>query len=271
MAILGKRWANRYIRNRGGSAEEKGWNRQRKLDGMEQWHFYVVVESTPVMLQIAPVLPGSAPSPYLWSIDRIVAGIVMAVTLFGFSFYTFLTFTATLVYDYPYQTPPSLAIQALVGRIPHKHHRAIGPLPLALPTLDSAQVSTTNLFKYLRSRIFALWRIPPSPLVISEDVPLVVVVEPIRVFHGTLVDWTNHKADVRCVSRILHYTLDEDVILSSVRFALDLVFYPAIAKIPPTHVLVDLLSECASEGEFLPGKLDQARSASFQYSAMPGP
>jgi len=32
--MLGKQWVNRYIRNRGGSAE-KSWDRQWKLDGME--------------------------------------------------------------------------------------------------------------------------------------------------------------------------------------------------------------------------------------------
>ena len=53
LVMLGKQWINRYIRSRGGSAADKNWDRQQKLDGLEEWHFYLVIESLPVMLQLA--------------------------------------------------------------------------------------------------------------------------------------------------------------------------------------------------------------------------
>jgi len=53
VAMLGKQWVNRYIRNHGGSAADKSRNRQRKLDGLQKWHFCLAIESLPVMLQLA--------------------------------------------------------------------------------------------------------------------------------------------------------------------------------------------------------------------------
>ena len=106
LAMLGKQWVNRYLRNRGGSAADKSRDRQRKLDGFEKWHFHLAIESLPVMLQLALLLLGCALSRYLWTISRTVAGVITAVTLFGVTSYVFLTLAATLYYNCPYQTPP---------------------------------------------------------------------------------------------------------------------------------------------------------------------
>ena len=46
-------------RNRGGSAEEKSWDRQRNLERMEQWRFPIPMESFPLILRIALILLGS--------------------------------------------------------------------------------------------------------------------------------------------------------------------------------------------------------------------
>ena len=47
LAMLGKQWVNRYLRNRGGSPADKSRDRQRKLDGFEKWHFHLIIESLP--------------------------------------------------------------------------------------------------------------------------------------------------------------------------------------------------------------------------------
>ena len=65
MAMLGKQWINQYLRSRGGSAADKGRDRQQKIDGLEGWYLYLVVESLPVMLQLALLLLGCALSWYL--------------------------------------------------------------------------------------------------------------------------------------------------------------------------------------------------------------
>ena len=37
VAMLGKQWLNRYLRNSGGSMIERCGDRQRKYDGLEKW------------------------------------------------------------------------------------------------------------------------------------------------------------------------------------------------------------------------------------------
>ena len=37
VAMLGKQWLNRYMRNSGGSMIERCGDRQRKFDGIEKW------------------------------------------------------------------------------------------------------------------------------------------------------------------------------------------------------------------------------------------
>jgi len=108
LAMLGKQWVNRYLRNRGGSAADKSRDRQRKLDGFQKWKIYPAIENLPVTLQFGLLLLGCTLSLYPWTISRTVAGIILAFTLFGVASYIFLSLAATLYYDCPYQTPPSI-------------------------------------------------------------------------------------------------------------------------------------------------------------------
>jgi len=62
------------------------------------------------MLQLALLLLGLALSLYLWTISRPIAWAIGAFTLFGIASYTFFTLAATLNYNCPYQTPPSILI-----------------------------------------------------------------------------------------------------------------------------------------------------------------
>ena len=267
VAMLGKQWVNHYVRNCGGSTEEKSWDRQSKLDGMERWNFHIVMEGPPAMLQIALALLGCGLSLYLWSINRAVAGIVMAVTLFGFSFYAFLTLASTFVYNCPYKTPPSLAMQSLVKYVSQKHHGVANSFSPALSTLNSARISAGKVFKRLLSAIFTLLR-APSPVVVPEDVPLAVVVDPARIFHDALTNRINHEEDARCVAWVLYSITDKDVILFSVRFAADIVLYPTIAKTLSPHLLADLFFECIIEEEVVRGRIDQACSAGMALASV---
>jgi hypothetical protein len=91
VAMLGKQWLNRFSRNKGRTAAEKSWDRQNKLQGVKRWHFHIVMESLPIMLQLALLLLGSALSSYLWSLNRAVAVVVLSFTLSGLIFYVFIT------------------------------------------------------------------------------------------------------------------------------------------------------------------------------------
>ncbi|KAF9642693.1 hypothetical protein BDM02DRAFT_1973732 [Thelephora ganbajun] len=125
LAMLGKQWLNRYAStDMRGSAIERSQNRQRKLDGIVVWYFDHVMESLPVMLQIALLLLGCALSRYLWEIDTTVASVVIGVTSFGVLFYLFIVFAGAASDACPYQTPGANVIRSFLGllRSPHVPH-----------------------------------------------------------------------------------------------------------------------------------------------------
>ena len=108
LAMLGKQWLNRYVStdNRG-SAIDRCQNRQRKLDGIVAWYFDSVMESLPLMLQVALLLLGCALSRYLWETSMAVASVVIGVTSFGLLLYLFILVVGTAWESCPYQTPGS--------------------------------------------------------------------------------------------------------------------------------------------------------------------
>jgi hypothetical protein len=118
LAMLGKQWLNRYASiDKRGTAIERSQNRQRKLDGIATWYFDHVMESLPVMLQIALLLLGSALSRYLWEINITVASVVLTVTSFGLIVYVFIVIAGAASESCPYQTPGSHALRHLRPKV----------------------------------------------------------------------------------------------------------------------------------------------------------
>jgi len=106
LAMLGKQWLNRYASTDvRGTAIERSQNRQRKLDGVVTWYFDFVMESLPLMLQIALLLLGCALSRYLWEINITVASVVLGTTLFGIILYVLIVVAGAASERCPYQTP----------------------------------------------------------------------------------------------------------------------------------------------------------------------
>ena len=129
VAMLGKQWLNRYLRDTGGSIAERCGDRQRKRDGIEKWPFEMIVESLPVMLQIALLLLGVGLSRYMWTINISVARTIIGLTAFGVAFFILIVITGTSSYECPFQTPASLALRALGV------HRTYGRLVSSIPWL----------------------------------------------------------------------------------------------------------------------------------------
>ena len=267
IAMLGKQWVNRYLRNRGGSAADKSRDRQRKLDGFEKWNFHLVIESLPVMLQLALLLLGCALSQYLWTISRTVAGVIAAITLFGVTSYVFLTLAATLCYNCPYQTPPSILTRAII------RYLTCSDVALArsLRSFFASFTPIRNLrqvLRRLRSGVRAILRSLGGASVVAEgteDIPLAVVMAPPTWdFKEISIDW----ADARCISWILDSTTDTDVIFSTVRFAADTIWHPEIAGALSPHVLVDLLFDCLVDGRVIPGKSEHASSIGMALASV---
>jgi hypothetical protein len=121
LAMLGKQWLNRYasIEMRG-SAIERSQNRQLKLNGIVTWCFDYVMESLPLMLQIALLLLGCALSKYLQDINVTIASVVLGVTTFGLTLYVFVVVAGTIFTSCPYQTPGAQVLRFLWQKVPNR-------------------------------------------------------------------------------------------------------------------------------------------------------
>jgi len=273
LAMLGKQWVNRYLRNRGGSAADKSRDRQQKLDGFETWHFHLTIESLPVMLQLALLLLGCALSKYLWTISRTVAGVVVAVTIFGVTSYIFLTLAATLYNNCPYQTPPSILIRTTIKYLTHsdaKFARALRSTAVPLPPMKlNLRQTLRRLCAGVRRVLHNLGCIPGIPEE-TGHIPLAVVTSPSppRIFEDIPINWDTYKADIRCISWVLSSTTDADVIYSTVRFAADTIWYPEVVGVLSPHVLADLFFDCLLDGRVVPGKSEHASSIGMALASV---
>jgi hypothetical protein len=120
IAMLGKQWLNRYLRNAGGSMIERCGDRQRKCDGLKKWPFHLFVESLPVMLQVALLLLACGLCKNMASINTSVASVLISLTVLGVLFYLGIIVAGTSSYECPFQTPVSIGLRSLWKKIgPH--------------------------------------------------------------------------------------------------------------------------------------------------------
>ena len=269
LAMLAKQWVNRYLRNHGGSAADKSRDRQRKLDGLEKWHFHLAIESLPVMLQLALLLLGCALSRYLWTISYTIAGVTIAVTLFGVTSYIFLTLAATLYYNCPYQTPPSILTRMAIRHLIH-YGTTFTALQSLIPPFSIKKLRQILgcLHSGAQSALASAHYIPTA-VGGAECIPLAVVVAPpTQIFKSAPVDWDTCEADIRCISWVLYSTTDPDVILSTVQFAADMIWYPEIAGALSPHTLANLFFDCLLDGQVIPGKVEHASSIGMALASV---
>lgn len=172
-----------------GTIEERGLERQRKLDGLQKWKFDTVLQMFPLLLQLALLLFWTGLSIYLWTIDQSIAIIVLILTSLGFCAYMFLLGSAILSPDSPFQTPlaqflPQLMLMILPLLLPahrlwrkfkalkyrllaHFHKFHINILP-CFSTPSTAQVTTTNTPPW-GNNPFALFK-SPKPSAVATAV-----------------------------------------------------------------------------------------------------
>ena len=115
--MLGKQWLNRYLRHAGGSTIERCGDRQRKCDGLQKWPFHLIVESLPVMLQIALLLLAGGLCNYMGSINTSVAYTLVTITGFGVLFYVGVVIAGASSYECPFQTPGSVLLRRLGAKV----------------------------------------------------------------------------------------------------------------------------------------------------------
>ena len=148
LAMLGKQWLNRYAStDMQGTGIERSWDRQRKLDGIITWYFDHVMESLPLMLQIALLLLGCALSLYLWEINATIAYVVVGVTGLGVTFYAFAVVAGTASASCPYQTPGARILRHVIYHVlPDMHYHILRP---TLGLLRSAPRALISNFSFL--------------------------------------------------------------------------------------------------------------------------
>ncbi|KAJ6533486.1 hypothetical protein B0H19DRAFT_1272143 [Mycena capillaripes] len=120
LAVLGKQWVMYYeAAGSRGSIEERGLERQRKLDGLRRWKFDVILQSFSLLLQLALFLFLAALSIYLRTVHHTIAVIVLALACAAFAAYAFLLASAIVSPDSPFQNPLA-ALLLWVTRLPLK-------------------------------------------------------------------------------------------------------------------------------------------------------
>ncbi|KAF8183078.1 hypothetical protein K438DRAFT_1493372, partial [Mycena galopus ATCC 62051] len=80
LAVFGKQWLLHYSSvGERGTIEERGLERQRKVDGMRRWRFELIMQVFPLVLQFSLLLFATALSIYLWTIHHVIATIVVTL------------------------------------------------------------------------------------------------------------------------------------------------------------------------------------------------
>ena len=227
IAMLGKQWLNRFAQVEiSGSIAKRSRNRVRKLDGMVIWHFDLVMECLPLMLQAALLLPGYALSDYLFFINKTVAGVLIGFTTFGLLFYLLIVSAATFSYTCPFQTPLSRILRFMI-RFDDKHK------------------------KYLRRSMRRLWRIfSPRGLgrvdrnVIGDPLEFAMIGpphQPPSPFSQAVRDC--YVLDSASIIRLFGISTDADVTLAITKFIPEIVWHADIRTIPLKR-LYDTLLDC---------------------------
>ncbi|KAJ7154045.1 hypothetical protein C8R46DRAFT_1118539, partial [Mycena filopes] len=143
LAVLGKQWIMYYnAAGSRGTIEERGLERQRKLDGLIKWKFEAVLQMFPLLLQLALLLFATSISVFLFTVHLSIAIIVAVLTLFGLGAYCFLLVSATIYPDSPFQTPLTpLLVRGVLPAVDWLRHtiRALNNLRSA--TMESLRTS----------------------------------------------------------------------------------------------------------------------------------
>ncbi|KAH7918114.1 hypothetical protein BV22DRAFT_917404 [Leucogyrophana mollusca] len=117
-AVLGKQWLGQYRQKGLGTNNERGRRRQKKLGGLKAWHFHVVLEALPVLLQISLLLFSVALSAYVWTQQSTVGVVVISTMSLGMLFYISITATSVISPNCPFQTPLSILPLILWRSVP---------------------------------------------------------------------------------------------------------------------------------------------------------
>jgi len=250
VAMLGKQWLNRYLRNSGGSMIERCGDRQRKFNGLEKWPLHFFVESLPVMLQAALLLLACGLCRHTWTINASVAYTLISLTGLGVGFYVAIVIAGMSSYACPFQTPASAALRDL------------------WKVVQYWVVSLTVHYTRVISRTRGMWKQGVRLVLRRQPLPTTIPLENIEV-HGS-EPWVMPKDlaticrtnadDVLCVSWILRNIIDPEALDAAVRLAGTIRWFDDGLNVdPPYDLIVPTFEACFDlTGKLYPGSRDRA-------------
>ena len=242
VAMLGKQWLTRYARiDKRESVIDRSRDRQRKMNGMVTWHFDLVMESLPLMLQAALLLLGYALSDYLYFIDKVVASVVISFTAFGLLFYLVIVSAATLSYNCPFQTPISLILRFLI-RFDDKHKKYLQRSRKWLRRILKKQPKPKPGGSYVSDRLAIFSGSKPGDTDHGQFSVISMSDQPPRLFNEE-TDWGGYVLDSKCIAWMFEMSIDSDVTMAIMKFIPDVVWHNGI-RITPLERLYDTVVEC---------------------------
>ncbi|KAG8881021.1 hypothetical protein FRB98_004586 [Tulasnella sp. 332] len=110
-AMLAKQWVQAYERTgQTGPLDQQGIRRTEKFIGADKWGLRPVVELLPTLLLVSLALFFAALIDYLWTIDRLVALVVLVFAAGGALLYGLMIVAAAVFPACPFQTAPSAGL-----------------------------------------------------------------------------------------------------------------------------------------------------------------
>ena len=248
--MLGKQWLKRYSQmEMRGSVIDRCRYRQRKMDGMDTWHFDLVMECLPMMLQAGLLLLGYGLSDYLFSINKVVASVTIGIASSGALFYLLIVFAAILSYNCPFQTPPSRIFRFLFR-------------------LDNERKKRPKRTRKWFGHVFSRKKQPafngndPAGR-ITVQMPNPPDQPPPPLFEkGTDWDWDECVLDSKCITRMFHMSTDADATTAIMRFIPEVVWYDGI-QTTPLERLYDTVVECFDQSSGHPVVIPKLKEKAY--------
>ena len=242
IAMLGKQWLNRYLRNSGGSMIERCGDRQRKCDGLKRWPLHFFIESLPLMLQVALLLLACGLCRHMWAINTSVGYTLIGLTSLGVIFFIGIVIAGMSSYACPFQTPVSTALRGTQKRIRCGVKRAFSHIQQSWnrrvrPLLRRPSLSTTSSLGGIEIQETKPWLKP----------------EDFRIIR------TTNANDTRCVSWVIRNITDPEVLEAAVRLAGTIRWFDEPDVDVPYDSIVSTFEACFDpSGKLYPGSRDRA-------------
>jgi len=250
IAMLGKQWLNRYLKNSGGSMIERCGDRQRKCDGLEKWPLHFFIQSLPVMLQVALLLLACGLCRHMWTINMSVAFTLISLTSLGVVFYVVIVIAGVSSYACPFQTPTSVALRGLWKKSRH--------------WIFSLTIHYTRVLSWARRT----WNRGIRSLLRRQYLPTAIPLEGMEVYRSEPRTTSKRSAtirqtnisDLRCVSWIIRNITDPEALDAAIRLAGTIRWFDdGINVDPPYDLIVSTFRACFDPtGRVYSGSRDRA-------------